>query len=387
MDPARTARRNLGLAAVLLALVAGLLAGCGSDAGRDQAAATVDGTEISQQQVQDLVEQEIALQTAIADAAKAAAKKSPKDDAAASKAAQAKQQLDAVLPDFEGSGNADTYGTEGAAQVITSLVDLEISRQVARELGVKVEQSSLDEVMKQYEQQATQEGLKTIKPYEAFLKVQAEQVALRELIKPELKDAQAAREKQLKAVYDAQIGNEELYCINVLLTGDQASNQAAVDRINGGEDFLAVANEVSTDKSTLAAGSETCVSKSQLAGVFGDAVGTAGEGAVLGPADGGVGQDGRPQWLTVRVVSKRTPTFEESRSQIEQALQQQGVADPIDEALSKAVERTTRKADIWVNPRFGRWNERTLRVDPPVDPAAKATTTTAPLLAPEPAGN
>jgi len=83
-------------------------------------------------------------------------------------------------------------------------------------------------------------------------------------------------------------GDEERQASHILLTGEAAEQRAmeALDRVRGGEDFAAVAAEVSEDGGTKAAGGDLgWVGRGTLVGAFEDALFNMAQGEIVGPVE------------------------------------------------------------------------------------------------------
>ena len=151
-------------------------------------------------------------------------------------------------------------------------------------------------------------------------------------------------------------------CIDVILTDTEADATAARERVNGGEDFGAVARAVSTDSQTAAQdGFAGCYSYDDIPTLLGVELTGAAKGDVAGPLKLPQ-QDATtpPAWVVVRVHSTTGFTREEAQSALEQqvpATVTPTSADQIDPG--PALQKLRRKAHIQLDPRFGRWDRAT----------------------------
>lgn len=150
----------------------------------------------------------------------------------------------------------------------------------------------------------------------------------------------AATEEAIQAAYDAQYANAEpgteYHAAHILVaTEDEA--KAVIDRINGGEDFAAVAQEVSTDTGSGAAGGDL--------GWFGLGMMVPEfETAVVALADGELGVLSAPVqtqfgWHVIKLSETRPvapPTLEEVREELDGQIRQAAVEAKLTELMDSA---------------------------------------------------
>ncbi|MDQ2825951.1 MAG: peptidyl-prolyl cis-trans isomerase, partial [Actinomycetota bacterium] len=283
-------------------------------------------------------------------------------------------KIDAAIAEFRGTG-VDTFGTKGAASVVSSIVDSEVSSEALKRAGGKVTKADRDKVRKAITDQIAQQGITKTASFKALIDFETERAARRQALQKAL--TKGDREANLRAAYEAQKASFLQLCVEPIITADKAAADAALTRIRAGEDFAKVATEASLQpKSGNPAQDTPCVARANLAGLFGNAANGATAGAILGPAEAqgqpqAAGQAPPPsQWLVVRVATIQPQTFEQVRPQLEQA-----IPDPTAAAVSKALAAAIKRADVTVDPRYGTWNPRTGVVDPPRVPGATTTTT------------
>lgn len=149
-------------------------------------------------------------------------------------------------------------------------------------------------------------------------------------------------------------------CVKHVLVETEEEAQAVVDRLEGGEDFATVADDVSLDTSAEG-GDLGCVSAGSFVDEFAAAALSAEIGAITGPVESEFG-------FHVLVVSERTvPTREEY------------LADPwsmlSDSQLSLLwatwMSDVLTEADVWVDPEYGVWSPTGIEA-----PGSETTTTT-----------
>ncbi len=321
--------------------------------------ATVDGHEITHAEVTDLVDAQIAY----TEASLKAAKKS-------GQSVDVLKEGEKTLAAFRGTGT-DTISTTGAAQAITTLIDVEVLGRALKKAGGEITDAKRKSLRTELKKQLTSQKIIISKAMEPLIKAEIERqalgLALTEKVAPS-----AQYEAKLQAAYQAQLAQLSQLCVKLVVTADQASAQAAFDRIRGGEDIGAVAADVSIDAtSAAAAGDAGCVARGGVANVFGAAaVNAAKVGDLLGPADG----DG--SFLIVKITGTKVPTFAESRDQLAQQIPDVSSTD-VSKILAKAYAAT----DVTIDARYGTWDAKKGTVVPPVDPLATTTTTTVPATA------
>ena len=348
--------RLIGIALLVLTAAAG----CGSDGLRaDRPVATVDGHEITNSEVTDLVDAQIAY----TEASLKAAKKS-------GQTAEVLKEGEKTLAAFRGTGT-DTISATGAAQAITTLIDIEVLGRALKKAGGKITDEKRTTLRSELKKQLTSQKITATKAMEPLIKAEVERQALGQALTEKVAPS-AEYEAKLQAAYKAQLAELSQLCVKLVVTADQTSAQAAFDRIKGGEDIGAVAADVSIDAtSAAAAGDAGCVARGGVANVFGAAaVNAAKVGDLLGPADG----DG--SFLIVQITGTNVPTFEESRAQLAEQIPDSSSAD-VSKILAKAYAAT----DVTIDARYGTWDAKKGTVVPPVDPLA-TTTTTVPATVP-----
>lgn len=342
--------------AVVVVLV---LAGCGRNSPVGTAAvATVNGHDISPSLVRRIVDAQVAYGEAT--------KKSGKVDPA---------QIDQRLAQFRGTG-VDTMSTAGAASVISSILEREITAHALREAGGKVTAADRASARTQITQQLKQQSVSSTKSFQALVDFEVDRAATRAALTKafERSEKPAQREADLRAAFDAQKASlpEEL-CVAVIATPDQASADKASARVKGGEDFAKVAQEVSTQPPTGNPAQDVqCVARTQVAGLFPEAA-SAKVGDLLGPAQS-QGQDPTQQvWLVLKIDRIQQPTFASVRSQLDQSVPRRSA-----QAAARALAKAFGAAKVTVDPRYGTWKPKRGMVEPPAVPGA-TTTTAAPV--------
>lgn len=338
-------------------LVLTAAAGCGSDGLRaDRPVATVDGHEITLDEVTAIVDAQIAY----TEAALKAAKKAGQPSDVLTKGEE-------TLAAFRGTGT-DTISATGAAQAISTLIEVEVLRTALKKAGGKITDEKRESTRADLEKELLSQKIKISKAMEPLVEAEVERQALGQALSKKIAPSDEY-EAKLQAAYKAQLAQLTQLCVNLVVTADQPSSQAAFDRIKGGEDFGAVAADVSIDAASAAKeGDIGCVARGDVAGVFGtDAINAAKVGDLLGPADG------EGSFLIIKINGTKVPTFAESRAQLAEQL-----PDDSGTKVGKVLSKAMAAADVTVDARYGTWDAKKGTVVPPVDPLATTTTTTVP---------
>ena len=147
----------------------------------------------------------------------------------------------------------------------------------------------------------------------------------------------AVTEEAVQAAYDAQFANVEPateWNASHILVGTQEEAQAVIDRLNAGEDFAAVAQEVSTDTGSGAQGGELgWFGAGMMVPEFEQGVSGLEPGAVSEPIQSQFG------FHVIRLNETRpqeAPALDEVRSEIEAQVQQEAIEARIVELESAA---------------------------------------------------
>lgn len=153
----------------------------------------------------------------------------------------------------------------------------------------------------------------------------------------------AVTEEAVKAAYDAQYANAEPeteYNASHILVATEDEIKAVKARIDAGEDFAAVAAEVSTDNTAAAGGSLGWFGKGMMVEPFENAVVALEAGQVSEPVQTQFG------WHLVKLNetrNKTAPALEDVRAEIEGQIQQDAILAKIAEL--EAASTITRPAE------------------------------------------
>lgn len=311
--------------AALAGVVAIILASCGGDDGTGSAAATVNGTDIAAGDVEaqvDILSQNPALQQQYPNAGEE----------------QLEQQL--------------------RADALTQYIIEVILRDGAEELGVEVTEEDVEESRAELAQrfggeealynQAEEQGLDREE-----VDRQLEVFALQEAMVAEL--GPGVPDEEVREAYEAGAPARHI------LVEDEEKASEIVDRIEGGEDFAAVAEEESTDGTAQQGGDLGFVQPGTTVPAFEEALFGAEAGELVGPVESQFG------FHVIERLEK--PAFEEVeeeiRGQLEQQTRQQGQT-----ALQEFLNEQLQEAEVEVDSEYGEWDAESGRVVPenPIQP-------------------
>ncbi len=191
---------------------------------------------------------------------------------------------------------------------------------------------------------------------EELLRREAQSLLLRDRVVAELMRSEAGF---LEGIIDDSPELVTAGCIRHILVDTEAEALAVLDRLGAGEDFAALADEVSIDSGTqgglLVDGAECALPMSRWVSEFGNAAARAPVGEVAGPVATEFG------FHLIRVEEKTAPTRDEF------------LADPVAYVDADAVSgffapwftSELLAADIDVNILVGRWSPEDFGIDPP----------------------
>lgn len=260
--------------------------------------------------------------------------------------AQAKKQSPQT---FEGTQGVKVE-TESKAKILDSLIQLELIKQAAKDLGVAVTEKQVDDYIKQLE---TRYGGKA--GLDAAMKQSGVEMAqLRELIKNSLlvdgvsKKSQTTSptvtDAQIKAYYEANKASfgpkTQVDAEHILVAGtDKALAQKILAQVKGGADFAKLAKQYSTDTGSKANGGKLgWAPSSQYPPEFAKAT----EEMKVNEVSLVQTQFG---WHIIKLLGRRAGTqkpLSEVTAQIRQILEQQARSD----SFQKYIEALKKKAKI-----------------------------------------
>jgi hypothetical protein len=295
--------------------------------------------------------------------------------------------LAGLVSDLDGD-SAHAVGTVGAAQEMGEMIGTEVKRQeLARHdaLPTKDEKAKI-----RTDVETSIGGADALKKFPAeyvdrYLEQRAIDEAFQAWAAAEAdKDVEPltpkAREAQMRELYQQTAPGRPL-CLNAIQASTEEEAQAARDRVDGGEDFLAVAKSLVPPGTDFPdTGLVACLSLDEAKTAFSRDFSKDAVGDVVGPVAYTAQQGSPPVHLVFRVDSLDGQTYEEMLPQLEEAVPAQPPAtDPTTFDSSAQLADVLDGVAIEVDPVFGRWSDARRTVVPPKVPGAPATTTVPPV--------
>lgn len=206
---------------------------------------------------------------------------------------------------------------------------------------------------------------------EAFDQVIEQQGLTEEQVTTELRRLALSEAIGARFAEDAEISDEEVEAFyeenearygptataRHILVADEGAAQSALDRIAGGEDFAAVATELSTDTTSGAQGGDLGeLRPGDTVPEFDEALFSSTVGEVVGPIQTQFG------FHVLEVQSREEEGV--PLADVEEEIRDELAATSTEAQLQEFVAEQSANAEVTVNPRFGEWNADTGTVDP-----------------------
>lgn len=195
-------------------------------------------------------------------------------------------------------------------------------------------------------------------PVDRLQVIARQQVIRDKLIEHFTTEAPQATDQEAETMLESDRIGRTTACVSHILVATEEEAQSAKDRIDGGEEFSAVAMELGTDGTAPNGGSLGCEQLGLYVPAFAEAAYNAPLGEVAGPVQSDFG------FHLILVESKEEPSLEQLKEEINQGR----VADLVDAWIVDEVET----ADITVDPQYGTW---VLEPSPQVSPPTTAPAT------------
>jgi parvulin-like peptidyl-prolyl isomerase len=329
-------RRARAVALALALALSALLVACGGNTPVGRApAAVVEGREIAHADLVALVEaQERYLERLV---------ERPELGAESAQAA-----LDA-LP-----GTAvDGYAMDAVRPILEVMIRQEMLLARIEAEGEEITAADREAARSQLEAEAGQEVLGLMDPVlvDLLVDIQAAESAIERVATEASEVDVEARKRELFE----EIAPQRPLCISVIVTETLDDMAAAQARLDEGEEFAAVASEVSVDPASAAAGGFAgCAAPEQALELTGVDLSTASAGDIIGPEARNEVQ------VLFRVDSTTGPTFE----QLDAELTRQVEAEQ-QNSVGTYLRDLQADAEVTVDPRFGRWDADTFTVVAP----------------------
>lgn len=245
----------------------------------------------------------------------------------------------------KGAGKG-TFNTVFVAAVLDRRIGFTLIREEVRRRRIRVTPAMLRRTRSNLEQQFTRAVFSDFPASyrEDLVRAFAEASALQEAMRAKVDDAAVRR------FYEENPGLFAQTCVGHILVASEAKAAEVKTRLDGGEDFAAVARAESTDNqggeggSAAQGGDLGCVGSGSFVPEFETAMGALQPGQVSAPVKTQFG------FHLIKVRERTTRSLDEAAPQIRENLQSRG-PDPVQEYLTKALA----SARIKVNPRYGRF--------------------------------
>lgn len=354
MELRRTPTRRAGLTALAALLVFGASA-CSGGTGLvgTPPAATVNGTTISQADVTEATEATRRFYEGSIEQGQ---------DSDGSLAALAEQL---------GGGTEHAVGTEGAAQVLSDMIADQIIHDALAEADALPSKQDEKDIRSSLEQQIGADELKKIDA--GYLDLYIERKALNDAFTRWAAGQDGEGRRQ--AYFDENLGGGPL-CLNAIQAQTEADAAAAKARVDGGEDFVAVAQSVAPQAGISDTGAIACVTTDQAQQVFGEDFTAVEPGDIVGPVPYTSAQGGEPVYFVLRVEQTDGYTLEEAKDILDANVPEELTEEEVGTYdASDVLRKEFEAADVQVNPLFGRWSDAESRVVPPNVPGTTTTTT------------
>jgi parvulin-like peptidyl-prolyl isomerase len=324
--------------ALPIALVVALAACSGS--GDPSTAATVDGEEIP---ISEIEEQFATL----------------------SEAPEVASQLEG-----DESGDAER-GIQ--AQLLTELIRSQLLQAAADDLDIEVTDAQVAEqreilVESAGGEEALQQTLETSDISEDELDELLRNQVIQEAIGEQL--GEEVTDEEVRAAFEADPQGQfgEQVEVRHVLTETEEEAQQAIERIESGEDFATVAQEMSIDPGSTENGGELgLVARGTTVEPFEEAAFGAEVGELVGPVESEFG------FHVIEVTDRVSgPAFEDVQEEIRTQLETPSRAEAFETYIADLLERI----EVDVNPRFGTWSDEQIAVvteDPLGTPAPGAS--------------
>jgi len=284
-------------------------------------------------------------------------------------AAQQGPLLDEVPEDEQSDAQGQLERDVLSAEIQLTAVELAVEER----FGLDISDEEIDTALaEQIEAQGGQEAFDGLAEEQGLTSEEAMSFAregayinvLIEYVQSELAAEGDVDEAELRAQYDADIASFQTSTARHILVETEAEAQDVLARLGGGEDFGALAEELSIDPGSGANGGELGTApRGTYVGPFSDAIYSEDTalGEVVGPVETQFG------FHVIIVDERTTPTFDEVRPQLEAQL--------TGAAFSDFLEEVFEGLEVEVDPYYGVWDPAARTVVPAVEDAPDAGAT------------
>lgn len=239
------------------------------------------------------------------------------------------------------------------ARILTQMIQAELLAQAAEELGIAITEGDIaEERARIVEQVGGQAEFDTIVEEnnltEADVRSQLRDLVVEQRVTAHVAEQVSVTDEDVAAYFEDQKATryERMRASHILVASEDEA-QRVLARVRGGEDFAAVAREVSTDEGSAQQGGDLGeFTRGRLVPEFERAAFDAEVGEIVGPVQTEFG------FHVIKVTGRTSPTLDDVRDEVRAELTEQ--------ARTEAQQAFRREhfadADVRVNPRLGRWN-------------------------------
>jgi foldase protein PrsA len=238
---------------------------------------------------------------------------------------------------------------------LNKLISAELVRVAARRLHVTVTAAQVDARYQQFVQdagseealvrQAAQQGIA-----KEDLRTAIAEFVLRDAVADKLVENVAVSDEQLRAAYAKALPQFDVAHIAHIAVADRKTADAVVAQARAaGADFAKLAKKYSKDPNTASEGGDLGSignGDGKFQKSFEQAVFTGHTGSIVGPIKAQSGYE------IVKVIERRTRTFEQARDEVRRAV----IGQQRDDKMNAYMTDLAKELHVSVNPRFGRWD-------------------------------
>jgi parvulin-like peptidyl-prolyl isomerase len=251
------------------------------------------------------------------------------------------------------------------AQILSQLIQVQLLRQGADELGVEVGDAEIDEQRYRIEQRLSGQGtslqdeMERQGMSEEDLRQELEALALQDAVAADLASGDDITDEEVRTYFEENTAQFHTAQVRLLTTGSEEDAQQALQRLQDGDDFATVSEELGSGRSTTEAQELTKASLEQSTPELASAVFEEAEvGGFAGPVQA------QQQWYVVEVQQRTEPELSEVEGQIREQLSNQQQSTQLDQWLTEQAQQ----ADVTVAERYGTWDPYTRKVTPDTAP-------------------
>ena len=279
------------------------------------------------------------------------------------------------LSAMEGEGGRDTLAAARMPELLNQMIENQVVRAAIERGGDEVTETDRATATTSLEQGLGADAAEKLAGdyLDFIIESNALAAAYQRVVLAELQglDTPTKREQFLRRVYDAMVGSQPPYCIQEVRAATEAEAADLRDQLDGGASFedVVAAADPAVNAGTVD-GFIGCGTADQVAAAYAVDVEGAAAGDVFGPLAVS-SADGSPSFAVIELASVDGPSFEQVRSQLEQAI-------PTDTSTltEQSIDTTPfiqlllAEAEVTVDARFGAWDPASSSV---IDPSTSAS--------------